>query len=71
MADTSRPNAPASIAAVGFALSCFPVGAERGWMARADVAARMLVTLRIFKNSTQGEQVDATDYEDFIAISLT
>ncbi len=34
VADTSRAGAPASIAVAGFALSCYPVGVERGWMAR-------------------------------------
>ena len=65
MADTSRAGAPASIAVVGFALSCYPVGVERGWMARADAAARALVTLRFFWNSRQGEQPDATGYKGF------
>ena len=32
VADTSRPNSPASIAVVGFALSCYPIGVERGWI---------------------------------------
>src|SRR5665213_3436104 len=32
VADRSRAGAPASIAVVGFALSCYPVGVERGWM---------------------------------------
>ena len=31
VADTSRKDSPSSIAVVGFALSCYPVGAERGW----------------------------------------
>ena len=59
VADTSRAGAPASIAVVGFALSCYPVGVERGWMTRADAAARVLVTLRFFWNSRQSEQADA------------
>jgi hypothetical protein len=65
VADTSRAGAPASIAVVGFALSCYPVGVERGWMARADAAARALVTLRFFCNSLQSEQPDATGYKGF------
>jgi len=36
VADTSRPNSAASIAVVGFALSCYPIGVERGWMTRAE-----------------------------------
>ena len=47
VADTSRAGAPASIAVVGFALSCYPVGVERGWMTRADAAARALVDFAV------------------------
>jgi hypothetical protein len=65
VADRSRAGAPASIAVVGFALSCYPVGVERGWMAREDAAARALVTLRFFWNSRQSEQPDATGYKGF------
>jgi hypothetical protein len=65
VADRSRAGAPASIAVVGFALSCYPVGVERGWMARADAAALALVTLRFFWNSRQSEQPDATGYRGF------
>jgi hypothetical protein len=65
VADTSRPGAPASIAVVGFALSCYPVGVERGWMARADAVARTLNTLRFFLGSMQSEQPDATGYMGF------
>ena len=65
VADTSRPGAPASIAVVGFALSCYPVGVERGWMARADAASRTLATLRFFWNSRQSKQPDATGYKGF------
>ena len=65
MADTTRPGSPASIAVVGFALSCYPVAVERGWMTRADAAARTLVTLRFFWNSSQSEQADATGYKGF------
>src|ERR1017187_3484593 len=65
VADTSRAGSPASIAVVGFALSCYPVGVERGWMTRADAVAGALVTLRFFCNSRQGEQSDATGYKGF------
>lgn len=65
VADTSRAGAPASIAVVGFALSCYPVAVERGWMARADAAARTLATLNFFWNSRQGEEPDATGYKGF------
>lgn len=65
IADTSRPGAPASIAVVGFALSCYPVGVERGWITRADAIARTLTTLDFLQNSTQSEQADATGYKGF------
>jgi hypothetical protein len=65
IADTSRAGAPASIAVVGFALSCYPVAVERGWMARAAAATRTLVTLRFFLMSEQSEAADATGYKGF------
>jgi hypothetical protein len=65
IADTTRPGSPASIAVVGFALSAYPVGVERGWMARSDAAARTLTTLRFFWNAPQGEEPDASGYKGF------
>jgi hypothetical protein len=65
VADTSRAGAPASIAVVGFALSCYPVAVERGWMARADAASRTLATLQFFWGSEQSEAADATGYKGF------
>jgi len=43
-----------SIAAVGFALSCWPVGVERGWMSRAEARERTLTTVRYFWELPQG-----------------
>src|ERR1700693_2383344 len=65
VADRSRAGAPASIAVVGFALSSYPVGVERGWIARAAAAQRALATLRFFWNGPQGEQPDAIGYKGF------
>jgi len=65
VADNSRPNAPASIAVVGFALSVYPVAAERGWMARADAVARSLAALRFFRDSDQSGDAGATGYRGF------
>jgi hypothetical protein len=65
MADTTRAGAPASIAVVGFALSCYAVGVERGWMSRSDAAARVLATLRFFWNSVQSQASDASGYRGF------
>lgn len=39
VADKSQPGAPASIAAVGFALAVYPVGVLRSWMTRAVLPA--------------------------------
>ena len=45
-----------SIAAVGFALTSYPVGVERGWVTRAQARARTLATLRFFWRLPQGPQ---------------
>ena len=65
VADTSRKGSPASIAVVGFALSCYPIGVERGWIARADAASQTLRVLRFFWNSAQSAEADATGYKGF------
>jgi hypothetical protein len=65
VADTSRPGSPASIAVVGFALSCYPVGVERGWMTRADAIARTLTSLRFFWHSRQSDAPDVTGFKGF------
>jgi len=65
IADTSREHSPASIGVVGFALSSYPVAVERGWMARADAVARILVTLRFFHDSDQSGSPGATGYKGF------
>jgi hypothetical protein len=50
------PDPPfASIAAVGFGLSAYPVGVERAWITRAEASERTLNTLRFFWNAPQGE----------------
>jgi hypothetical protein len=43
-----------SIAAVGFALTAYPIGVERGYVSRADAAQRVVTTLRFFANAPQG-----------------
>ena len=55
-----------SIAAVGFALTAYPVGVERGYVSRADAAQRTLNTLRFMYNAPQGAQAtDVTGYKGF------
>jgi hypothetical protein len=63
--DRTVKNWPASIAAVGLALTAYPVGVERGFLTRADAVERTLVTLRFFWNSRQGTEADATGYRGF------
>lgn len=65
IADKTRSGWPASIAAVGLALTSYPVGVERGWLARDDAARRTLTTLRFFRDSPQGVGADATGYNGF------
>ncbi|MBK7938067.1 MAG: prolyl oligopeptidase family serine peptidase [Lewinellaceae bacterium] len=43
-----------SIAATGFGLSTYLVGAERGWITRQQAAERVLKTLEVLKNLPQG-----------------
>jgi hypothetical protein len=63
--DTSRENSPVSIAVVGFTLSAYPVGVERGWMTRAEAVARSLAVLRFFHASDQSGSPEATGYKGF------
>lgn len=63
--DKTVEGSPASIAAVGLALSAYPVGVERGFMMRGEAIRRILATLRFFRNSVQSTEPDATGYKGF------
>ncbi len=63
--DTSRENSPVSIAVLGFALSAYPMGVERGWMERAEAVRRSLLALRFFSDSDQSGSPTATGYKGF------
>jgi hypothetical protein len=52
--DRSTPDSPASVAAVGFALSAYPVGVKRGYVTREQAAAYTLRTLRFLWQAPQG-----------------
>ncbi len=65
VADTSRAGSHASIAVVGFALSVYPVGVERGWLARADAVQRSLAVLRFFSASDQSGTPESTGCHGF------
>ena len=43
-----------SVAAVGFGLTAYPIGVERGWITREQAAERVLTTLRFFWRAPQG-----------------
>lgn len=65
VADTSRDGAPSSIAVVGFALSAWPIGVERGWIERTEAVQRTLTSLRFFMASDQSGSANATGYHGF------
>jgi hypothetical protein len=55
-----------SIAAVGFALPAYAIGAERGWCSRAEARDLTLTTLRFFWNAPQGPaRSGTTGYRGF------
>ena len=65
VADTSRRGSPASIAAVGFALSAYPVAVKRGWLSRDEATRRTLMLMRFFWTSPQGVEANATGHKGF------
>jgi len=55
-----------SIAAVGFALTAYPIGVQRGYVTRAQAAERTLATLRWFWQAPQGPQATGmSGYQGF------
>jgi hypothetical protein len=63
--DTSRPGSTISIAVVGFALSVYPVAAERGWLTHDEALERSLAALRFFSASDQTGSPTATGFKGF------
>ncbi|HEV2539531.1 MAG TPA: glucoamylase family protein [Frateuria sp.] len=60
------PESFASIAAVGFGLTAYGVGVERGYISREQAIERTLATLRFFKDAPQNaSEDDATGYHGF------
>jgi hypothetical protein len=56
----------ASIAAVGFGLTAYGVGVERGYITREQAVERTLATLRFFHDAPQNDsEDDATGYRGF------
>lgn len=60
--DNAAGNWPSNVAAVGMALTAYPVGVERQFISRQCAVQRTLVTLRFFASSEQSASPDATGY---------
>jgi hypothetical protein len=54
----SRPFA--SVAAIGFALTAYPIGIENGWIGRRQAVDRTLLTLEFLLDSPQGPATTGT-----------
>lgn len=65
VADNSKPDSAASISSTGFALSCYPIASERGWLSRKQAAETTLKTLAFLHASRQGEDTRASGYKGF------
>ena len=63
--DNTRQGAPSSIAAVGFALTAYPIGVEREYLTREEAIERCLLTLRFFHDGPQGTAADDIGYKGF------
>ena len=63
--DKTAPGWPCSIAAVGLALTGYPVAIAHDFISRADAVKIVLTTLRFFWNSPHGPEDDATGYRGF------
>jgi hypothetical protein len=63
--DRTADYAPASIAATGFGIPCFAIGAERKWITREEAARITLNILNFFYSSVQSDAKDVTGYKGF------
>jgi len=54
-----------SIAAIGFGLTTYAIGVERGWMKRNEAVKRTLTTLRFLMALPEGTEADAASYRGF------
>ncbi len=54
--DSSRPGSPTSIAATGFALAAYAIGASRGWLPEDYVKTRIITTLRFLKTKAAHQE---------------
>jgi hypothetical protein len=65
VADSTAPDAPCSIAAVGMALGALPIVAERNALPRHDAADRALGLLRVFRAASSGGGGSSSGYRGF------
>lgn len=63
--DRTADWAPASIAATGFGIPSFAVGAEREWISREQAAEVTLKIVEFFAGSVQGADTAMTGYKGF------
>jgi len=63
--DRSPTPSFSSIAAVGFALTAYPIGVEHGYVSRAAARDRVLATLRFFWTAPQDSSASPTGYHGF------
>jgi hypothetical protein len=63
--DKTAADWPASIAALGMALTAYPVGVRRGLVTRTQALARTLAALRFLATCDQGEAPDASGQRGF------
>jgi len=63
--DSTREGAPSSIAVIGFALTLYPIGVQRGYLSRDEAIKRTLTTLRFFYDGPEGDGADAIGYKGF------
>ncbi len=63
--DRSTDTSPASMAAVGFAIPIWSIGAEHNWISRDEAARLTLNLLKFLINSEQSTDALATGYKGF------
>ena len=68
--DRFPSSSPSSIAAVGFALTAYPIGVERGYITRRAATKRVLTTLRFLHDAPQGPERPWHDGPPRLLLSL-
>jgi hypothetical protein len=64
--DRSPTRSFSSVAAIGFALTAYPIGIERGYISRTEASQRTLTTLRFMYQAPQGPAATGvTGYKGF------